>query len=286
MEKIKSTYGKAIVRGNRFDNFHKVGNTVLEIDPDFQKEVYANHELEVVACDPEYGINKGETAIVHWWVTEHNQVDGEKDTYFVERDNIFGFVRDGVVYGMDGTSFVEPVKKMMTSSVGLELDFTEKKHPNLSKVIYAPIGGELAVGDTVVHNQYGTWGIRYKQKDICILKYRNVYGKLVDGKFQPSPHALIVEPLDEDIDLKIVNGIFVSRHETVVVPLANGKQGVRTIGRNNSLARVVYTGSNIFEVKKGDIIICAKRKANEVDFGEGKMYHLELMDLFLRINQD
>jgi len=286
---------RVILKGERYNNKVKIGKEIeIEIDPDFQPEEYANLEFEVVSAPRGAELEKGETVFTMWWVAMHNPADDSylsnrfSGHYHAEYNDIVGVKRNGEIQGYGEYIFVEPIKRTATSqSKDLVLDFKTYLEPNLSTVRFAnPDTPYKEKGVTIINNKYTPWRLRFNGIETYAAKRDGIVGVYDKGNFLPSENIIILQPLDQDIELKMINGLLLSRIDLKRFVTKDGKEFTRAVPRSDDRGVVIAKGSNIRQCEEGEIVVYHRRPDNLLLIDGKKYYYCFEEDLFVGIIED
>jgi len=147
-------------KGDRYNNSVKVEDKSLILNTEIYNHQYVNREAKVIAIPINYDgeIKAGDTVIVHHNVFRrwHNIRGEEKNSrgyfednkYFVTKDQVFAYKRNGKWKPVDGYCFVKPIK-----CVDL---FSEDKERKLIGIVKFT-DGCVDVGDLVGFEPYNEY---------------------------------------------------------------------------------------------------------------------------------
>lgn len=285
---------KVILKGERYNNKVNIGNGIdIEIDPDFQPEEYANNEFEVVSAPKGVELSKGDKVVTMWWVAIDNPAEPSysdysfKGMYHATPNDIIAIRKGDELQGWGYHIFIEQVKNTLSStSKELVLNFTTYTEPNIATVsITNPNFPQIHKGDKVIVNRYTPWALRIGQKEYFTAKMDGVVAIYKNNEILPLDDFIIIEPINEDIDLKQMGGLWLSRYDYQRFIGKDGKEFGRPVLRKDNRGRVKAIGKNVTQCKVGEVVVYHQRKDNMLLVDKAKYFYCFENELFVGIEE-
>ena len=169
-----------------YDKEVKVGDFVMKIDHVFRHLHNAVQKAKVIACPEESELEEGDTVYVHHFVVEDERKVPVKDKEYrwLEYNQIYARVRDGILKALGYYVLVEPVrfdeskfKKMTDSGLLLTQKAGTQYVDRVGVVAHIGIEAEesgIEVGDKIFFNKNCEYEINIEGKKMYRMEKRDV----------------------------------------------------------------------------------------------------------------